>query len=99
MGRRRLAESPVVSAPGDTPGAGAPPGLGRETRLYLQRYWHYELAVAADLPRRAGGSGPSGTRLAPTLADALADQVARRPVRRRTRPTRRTCSAWPHAGR
>jgi exodeoxyribonuclease V alpha subunit len=70
----RLAESKIVSAPGQSRGR-VRPLVWDGKRLYLQRYWHYELAVAADLPGRARRAGSARDTVLPTLADALSEQV------------------------
>jgi exodeoxyribonuclease V alpha subunit len=71
---RRLSESGIVSSPGDAPVRLRP--LVFDGRfVYLQRYWQYELAVADDLPGRAGPTRPEPDPVSPTLADALSAQV------------------------
>jgi len=71
---RRLSESGAVSSPRDTPER-VRPLVWDGRRVYLQRYWHYELAVAADLLGRAERVRSHRNPLAPTLADALSDHV------------------------
>ena len=74
---RSLSESGIVSSPGDVPERLRP--LVFDGRfVYLQRYWHYELAVADDLlgrAHRAHRAPPGPDPVAPTLADAVAAQV------------------------
>lgn len=71
---RRLSESSIVSSPEDAPDR-VRPLVWDGSRVYLQRYWHYELAVADDLPGRAVPACSERDLLAPTLADALSEQV------------------------
>lgn len=71
---QRLSESNVVSSPDDSP-TPTRPLVWDGRRLYLQRYWQYELAVAGDLSDRAARDGPDRGSASPTLADALAEQV------------------------
>jgi exodeoxyribonuclease V alpha subunit len=71
-----LVESPVVAGPDDAATEPVRPLVWDAGRLYLQRYWHYELAVADDLQRRAshpGGESATGRRSGP--ADHRADAV------------------------
>jgi exodeoxyribonuclease V alpha subunit len=70
----QLSESGVVSSPDESPER-VRPLVWDGTRVYLQRYWHYELSVAADLGRRGARARPHRRATAPTLADALSDQV------------------------
>ena len=71
---RSVAESKIVSAPDDSPKR-VRPLIWDGKRIYLQRYWYYELAVAGDLPRRARRARSEGNRVLPTLTDALSEQV------------------------
>ena len=55
-----VGRSPLVAGP-DTVGQGtARPLVWDGDRLYLQRYWHYELAIADDLVQRCSPSLPDG---------------------------------------
>jgi exodeoxyribonuclease V alpha subunit len=56
-----LEGSPVVATPADAGGEPVRPLVWDGGQLYLQRYWHYEVAVAGDLARRAVGpaAGPA----------------------------------------
>ncbi len=69
---RALTDSPLVSVPGGRPADRVRPLVLEGGRVYLQRFWHYELAVADELRRRAGrdpaapdgaGSDPVALRL------------------------------------
>ena len=71
---QRLSESKVVSSPDAAP-TPIRPLVWDGRRLYLQRYWQYELAVAGDLSDRSARTGPERGSASPTLADALAEQV------------------------
>jgi exodeoxyribonuclease V alpha subunit len=50
--------SPIVATPDTATVEPVRPLVWDSGRLYLQRYWHYELAVAEDIRRRA--TGPDG---------------------------------------
>ena len=47
-----LRRSPVVATAPSVDGGPVLPLVWDGDRLYLHRYWHYELAIAADLARR-----------------------------------------------
>ena len=66
-----LVRSSVVSVVAEPTGGPLRPLVWDGGRLYLHRYWHYELAIADDLLRRcmAGASG------SPTWSGPDADQV------------------------
>ena len=91
FGRRGLRQP----QPGDGP---IRPLVWDGGRLYLHRYWHYELAVADDLARRcvpgppgppgAVGPSPPGTRWT----------VCSTPLFVPTDPARPTSSGWPPDG-
>jgi len=57
---RALKASPLVQDPGALPLDRVRPLVWDGDRLYLQRYWHDERAVAADLTRRARAGPPAG---------------------------------------
>ncbi len=69
-----LSDSDIVSSPDESPKR-VRPLIWDGKRVYLQRYWHYELAVARDLPGRAARAPSRRDSVAPTFADALSDQV------------------------
>ncbi len=50
---RALSESSIVATPGEAWSEPVRPLVCDGTRVYLQRYWHYESAVAGDLSERA----------------------------------------------
>jgi exodeoxyribonuclease V alpha subunit len=72
-----LARSPVVVGPDEATTEPVRPLVWDAGRLYLQRYWHYELAVAADLSRRASrpavGSATGGRPGAPGVSTDAVD--------------------------
>ena len=55
-----LDTSAIVATPADATVEPVRPLVWDAGRLYLQRYWHYELAVAGDIHRRATGGPDSG---------------------------------------
>jgi len=59
-----LGRSGIVSTPPQTDDGPTRPLVWDGGRLYLHRYWHYELAIAGDLARRCGQApavtGPTG---------------------------------------
>ncbi len=68
-----LSRSGVVASGPQADGGPVRPLVWDEDRLYLQRYWHYELAIAEDLARRCAPV-PSGGELWP---GPRGDQVER----------------------
>jgi exodeoxyribonuclease V alpha subunit len=58
---RALVASPLVASPEDADTQPIRPLVWDAGRLYLHRYWHYELAVADDLSRRASPVLPTPT--------------------------------------
>jgi exodeoxyribonuclease V alpha subunit len=68
---RALAGSALVASP-DAAAERVRPLVWDGRRLYLQRYWHYEVAVATDLARRADPeSGPADHRASDGTGPAL----------------------------
>ncbi len=55
-----LDASGIVATPADATAEPVRPLVWDAGRLYLQRYWHYELAVADDIHRRATGGSYAG---------------------------------------
>jgi exodeoxyribonuclease V alpha subunit len=53
-----LTRSSIVSVAADPTGGPLRPLVWDGDRLYLHRYWHYELAIADDLVRRCTSAGP-----------------------------------------
>ena len=86
----------LVQDPGALPLDRVRPLVWDGDRLYLQRYWYDERAVAADLTRRAR-AGP------PEVGDGYGRRRPRgrprRPVRSGRRPVHPTCSGLRSAGR
>ena len=66
-----LAANPAVRCPDQRPGDVTLPLVWDGTRLYLERYWHYEENVADELLRRAGTVG--GITTASAELDAILD--------------------------
>lgn len=62
-----LDTSAIVATPADATVEPVRPLVWDAGRLYLQRYWHYELAVAGDIHRRATGGPDSGVEGADSL--------------------------------
>ncbi len=71
-----LTRSVLVSSPDGAGSADGPllrPLVWDGTRIYLQRYWHYELLVAEDLVRRSGSHASSGN--ASSMGDARVEEA------------------------
>jgi exodeoxyribonuclease V alpha subunit len=70
----------VVGSPGDAGGTFRPPLVWDGERLYLHRYWSYEVAVASSLRRRARLYGeqasPPTTRSTPFCPSSATEGVA-----------------------
>jgi exodeoxyribonuclease V alpha subunit len=68
-----LTRSSIVSVVAEPTGGPLRPLVWDGDRLYLHRYWHYELAIAEDLLRRCVPAGPGRS----TWYGPDADQVGR----------------------
>ncbi len=66
-----LTRSSIVSVVAEPTGGPLRPLVWDGDRLYLHRYWHYELAIADDLVRRCTSAGPgqSAWRSGPDAED------------------------------
>jgi exodeoxyribonuclease V alpha subunit len=64
-----LAGSPVVADPDSTGDGPLRPLVWDSERLYLHRYWHYELAVAEQLVARSSGLTGAGDHTGPDRTD------------------------------
>ncbi len=71
-----LETSSIVARPADATVEPVRPLVWDGGRLYLQRYWHYELAVAGDIRRRATGGSGSGADSGAESADDLNGPVS-----------------------
>ncbi len=69
-----LMGSPLVSGP-DATGSRVRPLVWDGRRLYLQRYWRDENAVAEDLMRRARSAGGKGKASADTLSQFVVERA------------------------
>ncbi len=70
----RLGRSDVVAAASEVDAGPVRPLVWDADRLYLQRYWHYEVAIAEDLARRCGPV-PPGSQLWPGAPGDEVDRV------------------------
>jgi len=77
---RALVASPLVASPEDADTQPIRPLVWDAGRLYLHRYWHYELAVADDLSRRPRRSCPP-RRPEQLRTPSIRPSGPRRPVR------------------
>ncbi len=68
-------------------------------RLYLQRYWYYELAIADDLARRCAPAPPWRIEPGSGPTRGPGGPGARLRCSGRTDPVPPTCSGWPPDGR